>query len=90
MNASAAEVMEFSCGDDADNQTAMCENGHNVTAFCNGTAGVMSQPCPVETSTAVCKSIGRDNSPCVVVTYTATNITCQCELNSVSNSQRRL
>jgi hypothetical protein len=84
VNESAAELIEFTCSDNEENMTALCTNGRNVTAFCNGTAGMIYQPCPQESFTAVRVPINRKRHKhfCELMNFTSTTITCQCNLNT--------
>jgi hypothetical protein len=77
---------------DFSSHNATCPNGRVVTLQCNGTAGVLVQPCPVLHYSAVCNTItggmvasGAD-SGCVVETYTDTEVICSCELLATRRS----
>ena len=75
---------------EARNKTFTCPNGPALTLSCNGSAGVISQPCPRPSYETYCSSIGDDPASCILVSRTITNVTCACSLLSESVSNRRL
>jgi hypothetical protein len=90
-NESDATVIDFTCSANrVENLTTSCDNGFNVSVYCNGTAGVILQKCPQVSHTSVCRSIGRDSSPCELVSFSSTNITCECNVGAGNVRRRRL
>jgi hypothetical protein len=71
----------------------VCPDETIVTATCNGTASVIVTKCPHTSSSPSCASVTSElgystNSNCELVSYTASEVVCSCQLSG--SSSRRL
>jgi hypothetical protein len=92
-------VMNVTC--DADEYTdhdAVCPDGAVLSLACNGTAGIVSQQCPVTHYAAACNALSGSGdsilegarSGCTMVSNTDTSVTCRCDAMSSDLRGRRL
>jgi hypothetical protein len=60
-------------------QQFICPNHERISLSCNGSAGTISQHCPIHNSSFVCASLSSHHL-CTVLSETISNITCECSL----------
>jgi hypothetical protein len=70
------------------NESFVCPAGDIVTLSCDGRAGVTSITCPLRSEEVVCKSIGRDQSTCRLISSDDQWIRCLCTLLPPSSGRR--
>jgi hypothetical protein len=79
--------------DDFSKHSYVCPDGIMVTASCNGSSSVIHTDCPYRRTAGACNSLsgltGVSNSGCRTITYSATNTTCACSLETASTSSMR-
>jgi hypothetical protein len=79
--------------DDFSKHSYVCPDGTMVTASCNGSSSVIHTDCPYRRTAGACNSLsgltGVSNSGCRTITYSATNTTCACSLETTSTSSMR-
>jgi hypothetical protein len=91
----------LTCGDDDYSSTVFaCPQDTTLEVHCNGTAGVVTQQCPITRYAGGCNSLalgGTDaglqsgqESGCVVLSYTDTHVTCECDYYKLRSASRRL
>jgi hypothetical protein len=91
----------LACGDDDYSSTVFaCPHDTTLEVHCNGTAGVVTQQCPITRYAGACSSLALggpgaglqsgQESGCVVVSYTDTHVTCECDYYALRSASRRL
>jgi hypothetical protein len=88
VNVTSGLVKRFKCGNEMENLTSVCPDGRQLKVMCNGTSGIYSYKCPTVSISKMCLSIGRDESSCVLVSQTATNVTCECTFPTLLLSRK--
>jgi hypothetical protein len=79
--------------DDYSSSLFQCSDGSSLSIQCNGTAGMMKRQCPVTSYSFECNAISGSSvkkgssSGCQVHSYTDTNVTCICSLQSETTTQ---
>jgi hypothetical protein len=69
-----------------------CPDGYKLSITCNGTAGVMTRQCPSVHLSSTCNTITgnqvkkESGSGCQLHSYTESNVSCICNMQSISSS----